>query len=871
MKQVNPPKFGRRLLHLLISDELYDEFEGDLAELYHDRLQSIGKTRARLHYYKDVLLSVRNADLRRKLKFYNPLVMYKNYLKTAFRNLLKYKGYSFINITGLALGMAACLMILLFVNNELNFDGFHEKKANIYRLDEVQRFGAVSEQKVALSMYPMGPNIMADYPEVVNFTRYWTIGRTLVEYNNKQVYMDNLVRVDTSFLQMFDFKLIEGSRENAFQDNYDVLISERLANRIFGQEDPMGQVVKTSAGNQFKVTGIFEDVPDNSHLQFDALISTAQWDSEGRQNAWGSNYLNTYLELTPNADPKNLDAKFDDFLVKHMGEEVLQYYTLFLQPLTDVHLGSMDITHDYNNYNKFARSSVNVFLILAFFVLLIASINFMNLSTARAATRSREVGVRKSIGAFKSQITNQFMTESILLTSFSLLIAIGLCVLAIRPLNQMIDRELSVMFFFEPVNLLLILLVTLLIGFFSGIYPALVMSGFNTVMALKGNVMKRGTSFFRNALVVFQYAIAIAIIIGTVIATEQLNYMQNLSLGFDKENVLAIDMYEDTNAKYELLKSEINNLPNVSGVTATTQRLGNNLHQTSMQYRADTAVINGSSSFVGVETNFMDFYQMEIVQGRGLSDQYAADEDGMSFVINESLAKELGASGAEVIGMPFHYGGVDTLGRIVGVVKDFNYNKLSLKVEPLFMSRENFGGNWIEINVKIKGGGVKESLESIERVWTGLFPNRPFEYKFLDEHIDEMYRSEQQLTKVISILSLLAIIIASLGLFGLASFTVRQRLKEMGIRKVLGASMQQIVMILSKRFTILVSIAFIIAAPVTWFFMNDWLSGYAFNITMGFGVFLIVGVGSWLMALLTVSLQSIRVAKSNPVETLRVE
>ncbi|RKQ49298.1 putative ABC transport system permease protein [Roseivirga pacifica] len=870
MKKVHPPKLARRLLRLLISEPLFDDFDGDLTELFWERAEAKGATAAKLHYYKDVLLSARNIDLKRKLKFHNPLVMYKNYLKIAFRNLLKYKGYSFINITGLALGMSACLLILLFVNNELNFDGFHEKKSKIYRLDEVQRFGTVSEQKVALSMYPMGPNILADYPEVVNFTRYWTAGRTLVEYNNKQVYMDKLVRVDTSFLQMFDFKLIEGSRADAFKDNLDVMISETLAKRIFGSEDPIGKTLKTSGENLVKVSGVFEDVPENSHLQFDALVGTGMWDSEQRQNGWGSNYLNTYLQLAPNADPSALEAKFDDFLVKYMGEETLEYYTLFLQPLTDVHLGSMDITHDYNNYNKFARSSVNIFLVLAFFVLLIASINFMNLSTARAATRSREVGVRKSIGAFKGQITRQFMVESVLLTFIALLIGFGLCALAIKPLNQIIDRELSMQLLFLPQHLLLIVATTVFIGFLSGIYPALVMSGFNPVLALKGAVSTSRKSFFRNALVVFQYAIAIAIIIGTVVATDQLNYMQNLNLGFEKDNVIAIQMYDDTNEKYDLLASEFNNLPNVTNVTATSQRLGNNLHQTSMQYRADTALIQGSSSFVVVDNNFFDFYKMEMVEGRALSDDYAADEAGLSFVINETLAQEIRQGNESVLGTKFHFGGADTLGQVVGVVKDFNYNKLSLKVEPLFMSKQDFGG-WSEMNVKIKGESVKEALAEMEMVWTELFPQRPFEYKFLDEHIDEMYRSEQQLTKVISILSVLAIIIASLGLFGLASFTVRQRLKEMGIRKVLGASVQQIVMILSRKFTLLVIVAFAIAAPLTYYFMSDWLSSYAFSIKLGLGVFIIVGVGSWLIALLTVSLQSIRVAKSNPVKTLRVD
>ncbi|OEK05603.1 hypothetical protein BFP71_14870 [Roseivirga misakiensis] len=797
--------------------------------------------------------------------------MYKNYFKITFRNILKYKGYSFINIFGLALGMASCLLILLFVHNERSFDGFHEKKSNIYRLDEVQTFGAVSAQKVALSMYPMGPNLMADYPQIIDFTRYWTLNRTLLNIDNVSHYLENPVRVDTSFLRIFDFKLIQGDRDKALNESLNILLSESNAERIYGSENPMGKIIDIpDFGAQFTVAGVFEDVPDNSHLQFDALVSTLAWDDEQRKNAWGSNYLNTYLELANNVDIDALESKFNDFLVKFMGEESLDYYELFLQPLNEVHLGSMDITHDYNNHKKFSKASVDIFLILAFFVLLIASINFMNLSTARAATRSREVGVRKSVGAFKGQITGQFVIESIMLALLALVVAIGMCYGAINTLINIIDRDLSMNLFFEPFNLMLVLVTAVLIGSLSGIYPAFVMSRFNPVTALKGNGSTGGRSTFRSVLVVFQFAIAIAIIIGTTIATRQLNFMQNLDLGFDKELVVSIDMYGDTNEKYDVLRSELNNQPSIIGVTGTSQKLGNNLHQTSTTYELDTARVNGSSSFVIVDSNFFDFYKMEIVEGRALSKDFAADGQGRSFIVNESLAKELGADGSDVLGMPFHFGGTDTLGAIVGIVKDFNYNKLNLKVEPLFMSNQPWA-SWSEINVKIKPGNIQASLEEIEAVWTSLFPQRPFEYEFLDDHIDAMYQSEQQLTQVISILSGLSIIIASLGLFGLASFTVRQRLKEMGIRKVLGASVSQIVMLLSKRFTVLVLIAFIVAAPLTYYLMNDWLEGYTYKITVGVTVFLIVGVGSWLIALLTVSIQSLRAAKSNPVDTLRIE
>ncbi len=870
MSTFNPPKYARKLLEWLITKELFDDVDGDLTEIYHDNIEKVNLKYARRKYLVTVLLSIRNVHLRRKLNYYNPLVMYKNYFKIAVRNLLKHKGYSFINIFGLAVGMASCLLILLFVNNELSFDGFHEKKASIYRLDEVQTFGAVSAQKVALTMFPMGPAMHEDFPEVVNFSRYWPFSnRPLVEFDDKQHYIETLARVDTSFLNMFDFPLIDGVKGEVFNDPNNIILSQTTAKRIFGDRNPLGEVLESAdSDNQYKVVGIFEDVPDYSHLQFDALMSIQLWDTERRQQ-WGSNYLNTYVQLANGVDVAALESKFDDFLVRHTNERILEFYELFLQPLTDVHLGSMDITHDYNNHKKFARSSVNVFLMLAFFVLLIASINFMNLSTARAATRSREVGVRKSIGAFKSQITRQFIMESVLLSLMALIIGFGMCLASIDALSQIIDRPLDLGIYLEPSNLATILLVTLAIGFLSGIYPALVMSRFNPVLALKGNGVSGGKSIFRNVLVVFQYAIAITIIIGTSVATRQLNHMQTLDLGFDKDLVVVLDMFGDTNDKYDLLKGELEKQSYVMGVTSTSQRLGNNLHQTGMEYRADTALIRGSSSFVSVEHNFFEFYDMEIIDGRALSDEFADDMRGRSFIVNETLAKELGAGGHDVVGMPFHFGGADTLGRIVGVAKDFNYNKLNLRVEPLFMSRQPWG--WSEVNVRLQANQTESGLDQIEAVWTNLFPNRPFQFSFLDAHIDQMYKSEQQLTKVISILSVLAIVIASLGLFGLASFIVRQRLKEMGIRKVLGASVSQIVMILSRKFTFLVILAFLIAAPVTYFIMQGWLDGYTYKIDIGILVFVIVGFGSWVIALLTVSAQSLRVAKTNPVETLRIE
>ena len=865
-----PPKVIRYFLKSIISEELFDDIDGDLMEMFNDRVATIGLNKARAFYAKDVLFSIRNIALRRKLKYFNSLVMYKSYVKISLRNLLNHKLYSIINIAGLALGMAACLLIILFVQNEKSFDDFHQKKELIYRLNEVQTFDNLS-QKVALSMFPMGPAIVNDYPEVVNFTRFWSLGKILLEKGDQRYYLDEAVRVDTSFLQMFDFELLRGDEKDLFSDGHHLVLTQSAAERVFGDQDPIGQNITLSEKEQFVVSGVIMDVPEQSHLQFEALLPMTLWDNSENQNNWGGNSLNTYLQLAPHVDVDGLERKFDDFLVTHINEDILDVYELFLQPLSDIHLGSTEITHDYYNHKKFSSASVNIFILLAFFVLLIASVNFMNLSTAAVANRSKEVGVRKSIGAYKIQISSQFIVQSFLLTFLALGIAIIICLVSMPTLNNMIDRELSLSSYLTPFWLMVIFLITVLIALFSGFYPALVMSNFNVITALKGGNIKQEKSAFRNTLVVLQYSIAISVIIGTSVVVRQLNFMQTMDLGFDKDRIIVLPMFYNTNQKYELLKSELESQSNVVSVTATTQRLGNNLHQAGLKYRGDSALVEGVSSFVQVDPDFIELYDIEVVNGRSFNPDYIQDREGQSFIVNRTLADMISQNAEEVIGTRFHFLGADSLGTIVGVVEDFKYNKLTNFVEPLFINARSQSNWWSETNVKIRGNDVKKAIAEVELVWQNLFPNRPFEYKFLDVHFDNLYQSEQQLVRIISVLSGLAIIIASLGLFGLSSFMVNQRMKEMGVRKVLGASVYQVLFILSKQFSLLVLVAFCFSAPLTYYFLQSWLNGYAFSISLGLGIFAVVGILCWLSAILTVGGQSLKVALLNPVKVLRNE
>lgn len=798
--------------------------------------------------------------------------MLKNYLLITFRNLARHRIYAFINIFGLAIGMAACIVIFLFITDELSFDASHKQKDRIYRLDEVQSFEGMSPQNVALSMPGMGPNLLNDFPEIENYTRYWNRGEQMYEIGNLQMMVDNTVMVDSTFLKIFDFPLLQGDRNTALDEPHSLVVSEETARKLFGSTDVVGKQLILNNEN-FQIKGILANVPENSHLQFDVLISISTVTRENPEfnNRWGSNFMVTYLLLEENTDIKALETKFPAFLQKYMGEDVTKYYTLFLQQLADVHLGSMDIEHDYQNYRKFDGTYIKVFSILAFFVLVIASINFMNLSVARSSTRSKEVGIRKSVGAERGQIIVQFLGESVVLTFIALMLALLIALAFIPYLNAMAERTLSITTIFENrVPLLTFIIVTLLVGIVSGFYPAFFISSFQPAKVLKGRLEGLGRkSVLRNALVVTQFAIAIGLIVGTVLALQQLNYMKNKDIGFNKDQVMLVDMSREANEKFELLRTELLERPHIKGVTASSQRLGNNLHQTGGKVKADTTLRNLSVSQVNVDYDFLEVYGIQLIEGRNFSRDFSTDA-GFAFIINESLVKELGLENP--IGAQFGFGWYDndTLGTIIGVTSDFNFNSLHHQVNTLCMHIHPEWG-YSELSIKVDAAGINESIEEVRAVWDEIITDRPFDYSFLDEHFEGLYRADQQMSRVVSIIAGLAIIIACLGLFGLASITTQQRIKEIGIRKILGATLPQLFVTLSKNFAFLIMIAFLVAVPATYLLMQEWLAGFAFRIPINPWVFVFSGAIALSVALVTVSYQTIRAATINPVETLRNE
>lgn len=799
--------------------------------------------------------------------------MLKNYLKIALRNIWKNKVFSAINIVGLAIGLASCIVIMVFVFYENSFDKIHTK--NIYRLDEVQKFeGMVAPQKVALSMFPMGPTLKSDFPDIKNFVRIRMMDKVTLDYQQRKLQLPKGLMVDENFFEMFDYKLLEGKKQSVLAEPNTVVLSEKSAKSIFGNQDPIGKSLTRYDSDTivFKVTGVVQDVPGNSHLQFDALFSFKTIIKPELMENWGGNWLTTYLELAPNTNIANLEKKFPAFLEKRMGKEGAKSYVLFLQPLAEVHAKSTDITHDYINYQKFDKSYTYVFFVIAAIVLIIACVNFMNLSTARSMGRAREVGVRKSIGAQRYQLAGQFIGESVLLSFISLILAILLVKLILPYMAEFSQRQLSFAVFTNIKLMLSVIAGTVVIGVLSGLYPAGFLSGFEPVKVLKGT-FKVGKSNFRNTLVIAQFASAVFLMIATGFAVKQLHFMQDKDPGFVREQVVVIPLNFKSDPKYRTLKQEFLNSSFVEAVSGSHQRLGNNLHQTGVTFHGDGPARSMASSQVVVDPDYLTLYKIKILAGRNFQDTEA--DNAKTYIVNESLAKELlkdqkVKTYESLIGKRFGFGGMDSLSKIVGVAQDFNFNSLHNKIETLCIFNQKDWG-YSEMSVRIKGKNAKQAIAAMQAVWKEQLPDEPFDYSYLDAHFEELYRADGQVSEIVGILAGLAIFVSCLGLFGLASYSAERRTKEIGVRKVMGASVAGMVALLSRDFLKLVLIAIIIATPIAWYAVHTWLHDFAYRIDIDWGIFVLTALLAIGVALLTISFQSIKAALTNPVKSLRSE
>lgn len=816
--------------------------------------------------------------------------MLKNYLKIAIRNLVNHKFYSIINILGLAVGIACCLLIALFVQHELSYDKFHKKADRIYRVDSEIDFSG-NHFDLAVAPAPMAEALVNDYPEVEHVVRFrnrgsWIVGRP----NETETFKErDLIFADASLFDVFSIPLIKGNPETALKEPNSLVISKKIAGKYFGDSGPIGKTLILDNEYEYKVTGMFDEIPENSHFHYDLFASMETLD-ESRNGMWLSNNFQTYIVLTEDTNPEQVEAKFDGMIRKYIGPEVQKFLgssleeaakagssiKFMLRPLTDIHLYS-DLTAELEPNSDIKY--IYIFSAIAFFILVIACINFMNLATARSAKRAKEVGIRKTLGSLKRQLVLQFLTESIILSLIALVIAIGLVELFLPSFNTLSGKLLETSYFDNSAIIAVSIVITLLVGLLAGSYPAFFLSSFRPVNVLKGDFIKSGagTTWIRSGLVIFQFAISIILIIGTAVIYKQLNYIQNKKLGFDKEQVVILHDAYALGDQTKSFKNEMLGYSNIKSASLSSY-LPVNSARSDMTFWPEGRPENDnmvSMQFWKVDHDYVPTFGMEIVKGRNFSEKFSTDSTAL--ILNEAAVKKFGFKdpigkriSSYVLNDDDFSVNTDELKTysVIGVVKDFHYESLRDNISPLCLMLPHTSGN---LSFRVNTDDMSTVLAELESHWKKFAPGQPFEYSFLDDRFAEMYQTEQKIGKIYGVFAAIAIFIACLGLFGLAAFTAEQRTKEIGVRKVMGASVWDVVLLMSRQFSKLVIIAFILAAPISWMIMNGWLENFAYRTNISLGVFLLAGGLAFIIAWLTMSYQSVKAAMANPVNSLRSE
>ncbi len=795
--------------------------------------------------------------------------MFKNYLKVALRTLLKHKGYSLLNIAGLSLGMACSMLILLWVQDELSFDRFHQNARNLYRIEQDQPTSQ-GLFHVNVTPSPLGVTLKNDIPGIVDACRSTDPGTLLLRAGSKVFYETNARAVDPSYLRMFSFPLLKGDLSNALRDPHSLILTADLAKKYFGDRDPIGETVTINDRYAFSVNGVIENPPKNSTLQFDLLIPFTFTKEIGVDaESWGNNWMITWVQLNPSSATAVVSRAITDLVTNRRAAaypseagQDSDHARFLLMPLTDLHLnarfgfnpGMGDIQYVY------------IFCTVALFVLLIACINYMNLSTARAVRRAKEVGLRKMAGALRQQLIGQFYGESLMLTILAAVFSLLLVLFLLPAFNSLSGKELPFSVLVRFNFLAGLFLITFVTGIISGSYPAFFLTAWRPVQILKGSLVSgtRG-ALFRKALVISQFSLSILLIIGTVVVYRQLGFMKKMELGYNKEQMIYLDLKGETYKSYEALKDALLREPRILGVSGTGQT------PTFISSNADGATwdakdpaFNPLLSVSFVDEGFIETMKIPLVEGRAFSKKYPTDFT-RAFLVNEEVAKLMG--GGSVVGKRFSFQDVD--GTIIGVMKNFHYQPAVVKIEPLVLlclpAEIRFA------TIRLAPQDIASTLQVVKSVWQRVNPNYPFEYRFFDDDFGEMYMAQERMGNLLLAFSIMAILIACIGLFGLASYTAELKTKEIGIRKVLGATVPGIVLMLSNEFAKWVLIANVIAWPAGYFIMKHWLERFAYKTSLDWWLFFTAGLGALMMAMLTVSYQAMRAAVINPVQSIRYE
>lgn len=803
--------------------------------------------------------------------------MFKNYLKVAFRNILKQKFFSMINILGMTIGVTACLLIALYVTDELSFDRFHDRADRIYQIGLHAKIGG-QDIMTSTTCPPMAEAFAKEIPGVEQSTRIadvWGSGVVKYEPNNLMFTEELLFYADSNFFDFFSFKLIKGDPKKALLEPNSVVLTKSMETKYFGDESGMGKLLSIGGHEKtYKVTGITEDCPTNSHFLYTMLVSSSSAEHL-KSTEWLNNFLHTYVITTEGSSISEIESKFPDLVEKYVGPEIERFmggtieqmkqqggsFGYYTTPLTDIHLKSKS-NHDLQPGGNITY--VYVFSAIGLFIIVIACINFMNLSTARSAGRAKEVGLRKTLGSLRSQMIGQFISESLVYSLIAVLLAVAFCYILLPSFNLLAGKHLGMNALISPVFIGALFALIILVGVIAGSYPAFYMTSFSAVEVLKGKVRAGMKSKgIRSGLVVLQFMISIVLIISTAMVYQQIHFMQDRNMGIDKHNVMIIHsatrLGDNTDAFKNALESQTgivaasytnNSFPGVNNTTVF-KAVGSDQDHIMGMYYADY--------------DHQGVMKFELKEGRYFSKDFPSDSSAI--LLNEAAVEEFGYENPLEEEVIYSDDGKKEKLRVIGVFKDFNFESLKSKVRPLSIRLTK--KSW-QLMVRYEGN-AQETVASLEKLWKQYAPNEPFDYGFLDQNFDDLFRSEQRIGKLAQVFSGLAIFIASLGLFALAAFTTEQRAKEIGIRKAMGASSTGLVLLLSREFTWLVVIAFVPAAALAYWFMNSWLSGFAYRIDMNPLVFIASGVAAISVAWITVSYQSIRAAAANPIESLRQE
>ncbi|GAB5526629.1 MAG: ABC transporter permease [Roseivirga sp.] len=870
-----PPKWADRFLEWYCDEQLVNEVQGDLHEMYHLRVEKSGRFRAQFLFIWEVIRSFKPANIRKgdRYKNLNYFNMFKSNYIISVRNMIKHKLYSFIKILGLAIGLASVILISSFVYNELTFDQFHKDADRIYRFSEIfSNEQGVVEEKSASIPFPFGPTFQVDYPDVETVRLYQTFQKTpLVVYREgeKSFYEEKLFFTDSTFFNIFSFELVQGNRETALDNPRSLIMTETMARKYFGHEPAMGKTIHFENKLPLTVTGIAKDPPLNSHFRFELLSTLMNIDEvfEATGNRFGAkgwywNPCHTYAKVPMGMSQAQLQQMVTDFVPKHFPSRMAPWLEFPLQKLSDIHLNSqlyqeIETNRDYK--------SIYIAVAIAVFIIIIAVINFMNLSAARSSQRAKEVAVRKVMGSNKRQLVDQFLIESLLTSIISLIIAVGMVSVLISPFEQITNAPINYEILLNPLYITIIFGFSFLIGLLAGLYPAFIVSSFRPVDALKAGTVKlsgKKSPWIWKGLVVFQFATSIILVIGAIIVNQQHNFLLNKDLGFDKEQVVMVPIRgTSVKQKPDEFKAELLKESSVVSASAMSDILGNDVPLRPFLFEGQQEAQNVPGLFA--DFDFVKTFGLKLLEGRDFSHDLETDKE--TFIINESAAQAWDNSEWE----GKHIGWARKGRPVIGVVEDFHFADLKQTIRPFVIT---YSPGWYAyMAIRVRPENIFASVQAVEEVWNQFEPDRPFTPFFLDERLNNIYESERKISQMVGYFSIISIFLASLGLLGLTNYATLLRVKEIGVRKVLGASVPAILRLLSADYAILILIANLLAWPAAWYFAQEWLANFTFKTDLSIWTFVIAGLATLSLSVMTICFQGLKTALLNPSESLRSE